>query len=217
MRLLMLLFCSLLTAGAARAENTRTAPPVSADFDYYVLALSWSPNWCALTGDSRGDAQCDQGLGLTFTLHGLWPEREDGSYPSACRTTARDPSRHDTAAMADIMGSSGLAWHEWKEHGRCSGLSSDDWLAMLRKAYASVTIPPLFAKVKHPLQVAPRAIEDAFLEANPELSPASIAVTCEADMIQEVRICLTTDLSPRPCATAIRACTLPAAELDAVR
>ncbi len=24
------------------------------DFDYYVLALSWSPTWCALEGDRRG-------------------------------------------------------------------------------------------------------------------------------------------------------------------
>ena len=27
---------------------------VAGDFDYYVLSLSWSPNWCAITGDARG-------------------------------------------------------------------------------------------------------------------------------------------------------------------
>ncbi|MEO1364853.1 MAG: ribonuclease T, partial [Pseudomonadota bacterium] len=26
-------------------------------FDYYVLSLSWSPNWCALDGDARGSDQ----------------------------------------------------------------------------------------------------------------------------------------------------------------
>lgn len=213
MRLFLLLICSLLTIGAARAEGARPG----ADFDYYVMALSWSPNWCALTGDSRGDAQCADGLGLTFTLHGLWPEREDGSYPTACRTTARDPSREETAAMADIMGSGGLAWHEWKAHGRCSGLSAGDWLGLQRKAFGAITIPPLFARVSRELQVDPATVEAAFLEANPRLAPQDIAVTCVNRMIQEVRICLTTGLAPRPCAPAIRACTLPAARLDPVR
>ena len=25
---------------------------VAGEFDYYVLALSWSPNWCAIEGDA---------------------------------------------------------------------------------------------------------------------------------------------------------------------
>ena len=211
MRLVFLLLCLVLLAGVARADGE----PAGA-FDYYVLSLSWAPNWCATTGDSRGDAECDK-HGLTFTLHGLWPQFDTGGYPSNCRSSARDPSKSDTAAMEDIMGSAGLAWHEWKAHGRCSGLSSDDYLAAMRKAYGSVTIPPLFSKVTHPLSVAPKAIEDAFLESNPDLKPTGIAVTCEGSMIAEVRICLAKDLSPIPCGADVRACPLPAAELDAVR
>lgn len=38
------------------------APPVLAQdlagrFDYYVLALSWSPSWCAAEGDSSDAEQ----------------------------------------------------------------------------------------------------------------------------------------------------------------
>lgn len=212
MRRIALLLCSLLLAGAAKADGERAG-----DFDYYVMALSWSPNWCTLTGDSRGDPQCDAGLGLTFTLHGLWPQYDRGGHPSACRTGARDPSRIDTAAMADIMGGAGLAWHEWKEHGRCSGLSSDAYLGAMRKAYGTVKVPPLFAKISHDLQVAPKIIEDAFLESNPGLSAPEMVVTCNQGLIQEVRICLTKELEPRPCGQQVKACTLPAAGLDAVR
>ena len=110
------------------------------DFDYYVMSLSWSPNWCALTGDDNSDPQCDDGLGLTFILHGLWPQYDDG-YPSYCRTAQRDPSRTESEAMADIMGGSGLAWYQWKKHGRCAGLPAADYYALMRRANASITIP----------------------------------------------------------------------------
>ena len=39
-------------------------------------------------------------------------------------TAERDPSRRESQQMADIMGSGGLAWHQWQKHGRCSGLSA---------------------------------------------------------------------------------------------
>ena len=95
-----------------------TAPPATAqqrarDFDYYVLALSWSPGWCRSDGDRRGAEQCDEGRKTGFTLHGLWPQNEVG-YPANCRTAERDPSRRDTGGMADIMGSGGLAWYQWQ-------------------------------------------------------------------------------------------------------
>jgi ribonuclease T2 len=106
------LFCALLILAlhlppAARAEGGQAGV-----FDYYVLSLSWSPNWCALEGDARSDDQCDPRHAHAFTLHGLWPQSETG-FPSDCRSTARDPTRAETAAMADITGSPGLAWHEW--------------------------------------------------------------------------------------------------------
>ena len=212
MRFVALLLCSLLLAGAAKADGEQAG-----DFDYYVMALSWSPNWCSLTGDSRGDPQCDKGRGLTFTLHGLWPQFDRGGYPSACRTAATDPSRADTAAMADIMGGAGLAWHEWKEHGRCTGLTSEAYLTAMRKAYGRVKVPPVFARVTEDLRLAPKVVEAAFLESNPDLDAQDLVVTCDRGMIQEVRICLTKVLTPRACGADVRACSMPNAELDAVR
>jgi ribonuclease T2 len=53
-------------------------------------------------------------------------------------------------------------------------------------------------------------IEQTFLEANPKLRPEGVTVTCKADHIQEVRICLTRDLAPRPCGRDVaRDCTAP--------
>jgi len=212
MRLVWLAIAAMCLGSVARAEGEQAG-----DFDYYVMSLSWSANWCALTGDARDDPQCDAGRGLTWTLHGLWPQYEDG-YPSYCRTGQNDPSRSDTAAMADIMGGAGLAFYEWKKHGRCSGLSAKDYFALSRKAYNSVKIPPVFAKVNTDLSVPASVIEEAFLESIPGLAWNQITVTCSAGMIQEVRICLTTDLEPRNCgADVARDCTLQDAGLEAVR
>ena len=185
-------------------------------FDYYLLTLSWSPNWCAETGDSRGADQCGQ-HGQTFTLHGLWPQFATGGYPSDCASAQPDPSRRAAAAMADIMGSADLAIHEWRAHGRCTGMTAEAYFALLRKAYAAITVPPLFARVDQPLRVAPKVIRDAFLESNPALDQRNIAVTCDKQRMKDIRICLTRDLSPIACGAEIRSCTLPAVEMDAVR
>ena len=189
----------------------------SGDFDYYVMSLSWSPNWCAQTGDARGDPQCGAGTGLSFTLHGLWPQSEVG-YPAYCRTGARDPSRSDTAAMADIMGGSGLAFYEWKKHGRCSGLQARDYFGAARQAYKSVMIPDVFKGLDRDVNLPASVVEDAFIEANPGLARDQITVTCDRGMIEEVRLCLTRDLQPRQCGTdVVRDCTLTDAGMDAVR
>lgn len=213
-RILALAAMCLIALPTARVQAEGEA---AGDFDYFVMSLGWSSNWCALEGDSKGDPQCDAGRKLTWTLHGLWPQFEDG-YPSYCRTSQNDPSRSESEAMADIMGGSGLAWYQWKKHGRCAGLSAKAYYTTMRKAFASVTIPPLFANVSKDLQVPAEVIEKAWLESNPKLTRDQITVTCKAGMIQEVRICLTPDLEPRRCgADVIRDCTLQEAELQAVR
>lgn len=215
MRLWMLVLLAPLTlalAGPALAEGDR--PGV---FDYYVLALTWSPNWCALEGDARDDDQCDARHDYSFTLHGLWPQFETG-WPAECRTTARDPARAETAAMADIMGSGGLAWYQWKKHGRCAGLPAPDYFALARRAYASVTIPPVFKALRKDVTLPASVVQDAFLEANPGLKPDQITITCDGQMIQEARICLTKDLQFRTCGTdTIRDCRLKDAVMEGVR
>ena len=206
--LLVLLF----SVGIARAEGEPAG-----DFDYYVLSLSWSPTWCALEGDRRGSPQCDADKDFGWVLHGLWPQYERG-WPSYCRTDARNPSRADTAAMTEIMGSSGSAWHQWNKHGRCSGLSSDDYYALAREAYGRVNRPDILRRVDKPIRLPASVIEDAFLEANPAWGADMVTITCKSRRIQEARICLTRDLKPRTCgADVIRDCSQTDALFDPIR
>ena len=204
MRWLLIL---LALGGTARAEGEP-----SGVFDYYVLSLSWSPGWCELEGEARNSPQCDRDLG--WVLHGLWPQYRTG-YPSWCYSSMQDPSRAETAQMEDIMGTDGAAWHQWKKHGRCSGLSSRDYFRLARRAYDSVAMPEVFDKIDRDFRLPPSVIEEAFLEANPTLQPDMLTVTCKADRIQEVRICLSRDLEPRACGYDVaKGCSLPNATLD---
>jgi ribonuclease T2 len=181
------------------------------------MALTWSPNWCALTGDARRDDQCDARHAYGFTLHGLWPQDESG-YPSDCRSPQRDPSRAETAAMTGIMGSGGLAWYQWKKHGRCSGLTARDYFATARRAYAAIRLPEVLQTLDRTITLPARVVEDAFIDANPALPRDAVTVTCEAGMIQEVRVCLTKGLSPRRCGDdVIRDCRMKDAVMEPVR
>jgi ribonuclease T2 len=212
MRLFLVVLAAFCWTGSARADGERAG-----DFDYYVLSLSWSSAWCALEGDARGDPQCDRGRGLTFVLHGLWPQFDEG-WPSFCRTVERDPTRAETAGMADIMGGAGLAFYQWKKHGRCSGLSAAAYYQTARKAFQRVAIPEVMSQVSRSLQVPAEVIEEAFLEANPDLTRDQITITCKGGLIQEARICLTPDLDFRRCGPdVIRDCRLNDAVLEAVR
>lgn len=184
-------------------------------FDYYVLALSWSPNWCALEGTARNSPQCDADFG--WVLHGLWPQYERG-YPRDCQTTARNPSRRDTKAQADLFGTSGSAWHQWNKHGRCSGLSSAAYYDLSRQAYNNITRPAVFRKLTDPVTLPASVVEQAFLRDNPDLHAKGVTVTCKSGHIQEVRICLTRDLEPRACGRDVsRDCTLDDAMLEPIK
>ena len=187
------------------------------EFDYYVLSLSWSPNWCAYEGDARDSEQCDARHDHGWIMHGLWPQFHRG-FPSYCRTSERAPSRGMTADMADIMGTSGLAWHQWNKHGVCSGLSASAYYALSREAYASVVRPPVFRKLDREVKLPAAVVEEAFLKANPEMEPDGITITCRDGFIQEARICLSRDLNPVPCGQdVVRDCRAQDARFTPIR
>ncbi|MBV7408278.1 ribonuclease T2 [Maritimibacter sp. DP1N21-5] len=208
--LIIPLLAAALCAGVARAEGERAG-----DFDYYILAMSWSPNWCKLTGEARDSEQCDKRLG--WVVHGLWPQYEDG-WPSYCLTGERAPSRQMTAAQSDVFGAGGAAWYQWKKHGVCAGLPATEYYALAREAFGRVNQPEVLEKIDRTFSVPASLIEEAFLKANPKWTPDMLTVSCTDGHIQEARLCLTRDLEPRDCAAdTVRDCTLTKALIEPIR
>ena len=212
MRVLVLAVLGLFAASVAAAKGER-----SGEFDYYVLSLSWSPTWCAIEGDARQSPQCDADADFGWVLHGLWPQYHRG-WPSYCPTVERNPSRTMTNDMADIMGTSGLAWHQWNKHGVCSGLSAPDYYALSRKAYGSVVRPEIFRRLEKAVKLPASVVEEAFLKENPQLERDMITITCKNGRIQEARICLSKTLDPVPCGRdVVRDCTATDALFEPIR
>ncbi|NIZ13645.1 ribonuclease T2 [Phaeobacter sp. HF9A] len=211
------LFFTILMGLGLLTTPVRADGEIAGEFDYYVLSLSWSPNWCALEGDARGSDQCDDRHDYGWTLHGLWPQFHRG-WPAFCRTAATPPTRRQTADMADIMGNAGLAWHQWKKHGSCSGLAARDYFALARRAYDTVNRPQIFRRLDKPVKLPASVVEEAFLKANPALSKDSLTITCRDGFIQEARICLSREMEPVPCGRdVIKDCTLKDALFEPVR
>jgi len=101
--------------------------------------------------------------------------------------------------MLDLMPAPGLVYHEWDQHGTCSGLQPREYFDSVRKAREKVAIPEQYSNPTAPLSVAPNQVIDAFVSANDGLSPEGITLDCDHRRLREVRICFTRDLKFRDC------------------
>ncbi|QFU18152.1 ribonuclease T [Microvirga thermotolerans] len=172
-------------------QEMRGAP--AGAFDFYVLALSWSPGFCE--ADARGSErrQCEEGSGLGFVVHGLWPQSERG-YPTFCEPPGRFVPRTVLDRFEGLFPDPNLARYQWRKHGTCSGLGPAEYFSLVRKARELVRIPDSLTLLKADSQVMPIEIERAFAGANPGLRPEMMAVSCGRRVFQEIRICLDRDL-----------------------
>ena len=81
-----------------------------------------------------------------------------------------------------------LIFHEWDQHGTCSGLEAKAYFDLVRKAREAVKIPEAYEAPKSNLTVSPDEVEDAFVKSNPGLSRSAIAVTCSSTRLSGVRV-----------------------------
>jgi ribonuclease T2 len=182
------------SSSQAVAQTTLSASP---SFDYYLLNLSWSPEYCH---GHPSDIECARHS--TFVLHGLWPQNVDGSYPQNC---SKAPGPSNPSQYSDIYPDPGLLQHEWKTHGTCSGLSPDAFFTAARQAFQSVTVPPTLANLNHQISLPPTQILALVSQSNPNLTQQNLALSCGNNNLTAVEVCLDKTLRPTPCGP-IRSC-----------
>ncbi|MBO0734811.1 MAG: hypothetical protein J2P49_10975, partial [Methylocapsa sp.] len=89
------LFPAIILAGTAllaSRSGLQADNGTPGNFDFYVLALSWSPGFCETPAAAKTQGQCAAGANLGFVVHGLWPQYDHG-FPLECTPAARVPSR----------------------------------------------------------------------------------------------------------------------------
>lgn len=174
--------------------DTQAAPGA---FDFYLLNLSWSPEFCATHGDS---SECGRGLG--FVVHGLWPQDAGGDYPENCSDA---PGPANPQAYTDIIPTVSLIEHEWQTHGACSGLKADAYFAAARSAFTGLKIPADIGAGSDAAGVTPAQLLERFAKANPAYPAGSIALSCGNNRLTAVEVCLGKDLQPESC-QGVRSC-----------
>jgi ribonuclease T2 len=193
--------------GAQSGEQAAQPAGTSGNFDYYILVLSWAPEFCATHPDNASSSECDPHRHLGFVVHGMWPQNDNGDYPLNCGS-APPVSQATVRRMLDIIPSRGLIQHEWRTHGTCTGLNANDYFANIERAYGNLHIPDEFKTLAQEEKESPADIGAKFAQAN-HVPTSAVRVSCSGDELLGVEVCLTKDLQYRSCGSKVRDCRAP--------
>lgn len=198
------------TPATVESPTVTVAPPLTAvptetswldkptgDFDFFVLALSWSPDYCASNGGDDPQ-QCSIGKKLDFVLHGLWPQYDNG-YPIFCSTETLPDDLKDE--FSGLYPSEALFDHEWEKHGTCTGLTPEGYLLWSQELKESVMIPAAFNSPEEPFRTDAEGLKASFMQVNAEFNEDSFAVYCSGSgrFLKELFVCFAKDGSPTDC------------------
>lgn len=101
------------------------------NFDYYIFTQIYPTSVCRADDDTV-PASCLVPKGsANWTLHGLWPTRNDGSYPKFCKGHARKFNASEVQSLESQLlikwpnlyptqSETSLWKHEWEKHGSCA-------------------------------------------------------------------------------------------------
>ncbi len=168
----------------------------------YVLALSWSPQFCKAKGDdSDYDSQCKVDRPFGFILHGLWPDGNGRKNPQWCRkveAVPRDVVRQTWCATPSVA----LQQHEWAKHGSCMPGDAARYFRTARSIYEALIWPDMTALSLRP-DLTVGAFKDALAAANPGTAASmySVGVT-PLGWLEEVKLCLGVNLHSQRCPRA---------------
>jgi ribonuclease T2 len=173
-------------------------------FDYYLLSLSWSPQYCSTPDRPAKDPeQCGPDRRLAFVVHGLWPNNERAPHPRNCAPRSAVPTGLVKQMLA-FMPSPRLIQHQWEAHGTCSGVNVEDYYSLVRTAFRLVNIPDRYRQPDRDLRLEANEIRRDFQRSNASFPAQGIKLDCAGQFLREVRVCFDENLAPRACSKAIQ-------------
>lgn len=169
----------------------------------YMLALTWSPEWCRTRGGTpEARFQCRQNH-MGFVVHGLWPNGQGKRHPRYCA-----PAPAISAATVRkhycMTPSASLQQHEWAAHGSCGWATPEAYFGKAQALWSTISPPSLsFAADR---TVTAGDVRTAFLARNPRLRRNSLYIkVADGNRLQEVRICHDLQFRPAACRSGLGA------------
>jgi len=158
----------------------------------------------------------------SFTLHGLWPTRNDGSYPSFCNQSAPfDPSQISTLVDTlrevwyDYEQGDGFSFwsHEWDKHGTCASSyplmdSQFNFFSQAIQVHQGLDLMGILANSQITPDPSNTYTQAQFIKAiTAGIGFAPSEVDCEevsglGTSIEIIILCLTPDLKFQACPTS---------------
>lgn len=213
--LAVLAILAMLGPIGADARRRRTTH-AEGNFDYYMLSLSWAPDFCARPDVQKSERECGVSRHNAFVVHGLWPQAETGRSPEQC-APASPVAAAIVQRMLNYIPSEGLIQHEWKEHGTCTGLPTAEYFDQVARVADSVLIPAEYKNLNRRIEVSPSEIERKFAGANPGFPADAFRTSCGGGDLAEVRVCFTKDLKARACSESAGECRTATASMLPVK
>mmetsp|Transcript_26557 Transcript_26557/g.41211 ORF Transcript_26557/g.41211 Transcript_26557/m.41211 type:complete len:316 (-) Transcript_26557:197-1144(-) len=163
-------------------------------FDFYVFSMTFQPEFCSEKHEAPEGCHHPKQIWDRLTIHGLWPNNDDGTYPQNCSNekfdlTSLQPIRDELEQQWPNIkalpnsASHGEFWeHEWSKHGTCTGLSQLEY----------------FSKAVKMLMPTPSIVKDAETQHSVVKKDDLLAVyggaqlaalVCKKNYLSEVRVC----------------------------
>ena len=174
---------------AVPARERRNVPATG-----YMLALSWSPEFCRFRSDDPEQAlQCrDNRFG--FVVHGLWPQAPGRLQPRHC-APAQALDEATLRRHLCMMPSPELMQDQWAAHGTCGWRAAGDYFAKTAELRERLTMPDIEALPREGLTAG--KLRDAFAAANRGLPRGAIYVDrTSRGWLEEVRVCYDRSFTP---------------------
>lgn len=183
----------------------------------YLLALSWSPQYCATVRDPASAQNKDQcvaapvgGLfdrlwspkpqeqaNFGWVLHGLWPQSVKGANPQWCRPVRiipKDILRQNFCVSPSVH----LMQYQWAKHGSCMSTTPQAYFAAGHRLYRAMRFPDMTLMARSPQNSG--SIRRAFARQNAGTTHAMYSVHIDRQgWLREVRLCLNKAMRPTPC------------------
>ncbi|KAL3793766.1 hypothetical protein HJC23_013328 [Cyclotella cryptica] len=171
----------------------------SNNFDFYVYSMTYQPEFCRENNEKFvGCKRPDEYWEKQLTIHGLWPQRLDGTWPSTCTSEPLDTSKFylspdNTSILPDMeqkwpnvkaaanSGDHSEFWaHEWSKHGTCSGLMQFDYF---HSALGLLLDTPAVVREGYGTTVDKKTLLQGYGGDN------MAALVCKSGYLSEVRAC----------------------------
>jgi ribonuclease T2 len=177
-----------------RPEGPAIRKPVAS----YVLAASWSPDYCKTTGETDS-MQCSGRNGrFGFVLHGLWPEANSGPPPQWCSLAPRLSPQLIRRHLC-MTPSPWLLEHEWAKHGSCMTKRPETYFKVSAILWRSIRWPDAdYLSRKKGLTAG--YLREAFLRLNPAFRLDQVGIdTSHTGWLRGIHLCYGRDFLPRSC------------------